>query len=647
MTFFLPHRAGRAGCLWLCLLGAPALAQVPAGGDASIDAVETAAPETQPPAPAGRSTGARAPAGPRFDIDLQAPGDLQAFLLRHIELQRFRELRNLDASELQRLVLQAPDDLYQLLGTQGHFSPVLQIDGPFAEGPTPLGTVRIRVDPGPVTLVDSAQIFFRGDVADKAEAFPRREAVSAAWPLKPGERFTQSAWDSAKTAVLRELTTRRYPAGRIHNSLADIDPLTHRAHLTVELDSGSPVSVGEVQVQGAQRYGADTATHLVRLSGLTPGSDYDLEKLQDAQQRIADTGLYDSVFVTIEPPVDGQAAPVLVQVREALRQKLVLGVGGSTDNGARLSMEHTHHRVPGIGWRAISKLQLERDDQSLSSDWSSPPDDKGWRWIAGAQVARQIDGFDTTRSERLRAGRSQENHVLDRSLFLQYDRARASNSVLDTSPSTESALSANYAWTQRRFDQTPFPENGYGLGVELGAGTTLGSVRRPFTRAHARWLGYWPLGQPDPKAALSNGAAGARSRLLLRLEGGALWAQKSAPIPETQLFLTGGDTTVRGYALRDIGVAQADGGVSPGRYMAVGSLEWQRPIVRDGVLSPWEHVVFVDVGAVANNMPDLTPNWGVGTGVRYNSPVGPLQLDLAWGQRSRELRVHLNVGFSF
>lgn len=644
MTFFISHRAWRAWCLCLCLCGAPALTQAQAPVDAP--APSEAADSADPDSPAAGAA-ARAPAGPRFEVELQAPDELRALLLRHMELQRFRELRNLDANELQRLVVQAQDDLYQLLATQGYFSPRLQIDGPRAEGDTPLGRVHIRVEPGPPTLVASAQIYFRGELAESAEGASRREAVRSAWTLRPGERFTQTAWDAAKTAVLRELTARRYPAGRIYNSLADVDPLTQRAFLTVELDSGDPVRVGAVQVQGAQRYGTETPEHLVRLSGLTPGSDYDLETLQDAQQRIADTGLYDSVFVTIEPLADGQPAPVLVQVRETLRQKLVLGVGGSTDNGARFSLEHTHHRVPGIGWRAISKLQYERDDQVASSDWTSPPDDKGWRWIAGAQVARQIDGFDTTRSERLRAGRSQENHVLDRSLFLQYDRARASNSVLDTTPSTESALSANYAWTQRRFDQTPFPENGYGLGVELGAGTTLGSVRRPFTRAHTRWRGYWPLGQPDPQANTSQGAAGARSRLVLRLEGGALWAQKSAPIPETQLFLTGGDTTVRGYALRDIGVPQADGGVSPGRYMAVGSLEWQRPIVRQGVLSPWEHVVFVDVGAVADNMPDLTPHWGVGTGVRYNSPVGPLQLDLAWGQKSREWRLHLNVGFSF
>lgn len=54
-----------------------------------------------------------------------------------------------------------------------------------------------------------------------------------------------------------------------------------------------------------------------------------------------------------------------------------------------------------------------------------------------------------------------------------------------------SAVSANYAWTRRRFDDQVFPNRGYGLAVELGVGYTLGSSRQPFTRTQARWLTYW------------------------------------------------------------------------------------------------------------------------------------------------------------
>lgn len=72
-----------------------------------------------------------------------------------------------------------------------------------------------------------------------------------------------------------------------------------------------------------------------------------------------------------------------------------------------------------------------------------------------------------------------------------------------------------------------------------------------------------------------------------------------------------------------------------------------RPIWNDDNRSNWENVVFIDGGAVANKAGDLKPVWGVGTGIRFNSPVGPLQLDLAYGLDTKRLRIHLNVGFTF
>jgi translocation and assembly module TamA len=104
---------------------------------------------------------------------------------------------------------------------------------------------------------------------------------------------------------------------------------------------------------------------------------------------------------------------------------------------------------------------------------------------------------------------------------------------------------------------------------------------------------------------------------------------------------------VRGYGLREIGVTLADGSVTAGRYLAVASFEWQRPIWSDGVRSSWESVVFVDAGAVTNQVADLKAKVGVGVGARYNSPVGPLQMDLAYGLDAKRFRIHLNVGFTF
>src|SRR5690606_38451996 len=171
----------------------------------------------------------------------------------------------------------------------------------------------------------------------------------------------------------------------------------------------------------------------------------------------------------------------------------------------------------------------------------------------------------------------------------------------------------------------------------------------PFGRVHARWLGLLPLGDaPSSSSPGVHGPGPRLGRLALRLEGGAVIAADDAPVPDTQQFLTGGDNSVRGYGLRDIGVRQSDGSVLAGRYKTVVSLEWQRPVWGDGLTrSPFEHVLFIDGGAVANKASELKMQWGVGTGFRYNSPVGPMQIDLAYGLEPRKLRLHLSVGFAF
>ncbi|MDZ4123797.1 MAG: outer membrane protein assembly factor, partial [Hydrogenophaga sp.] len=452
----------------------------------AVDAADADAPEASTSRDRTTPRIPRPPAEPRFEIDLQAPDEVRDFLLRHLELQRFRLLRNLDANELTRLLAAAPANLRELLATLGHFSPVVDVVGPPAlteaadaaagngSSARPLGTVTIRVSPGPITRVASVNVSFVGDIATAPEAGEQRDTIQREVQVMQGLPFSQSDWDRTKDAALRALIARRYPAGRVQNSLADIDADNRQANLYIELDSGRAFQMGEVVVEGAERYDKVTVERLVRLSGVVPGSDYDLARLQAAQQRLIESGYYDSAFVFVEPTLDGESLPVKVQLRESLRQKLVLGVGGSTDSGARLSIEHTHHSVPGIGWRAVSALKVERVDQLVSTDWSSPPSNDGWRWIAGGRLLQEQDDFNITTSQRLRAGQSQDGIEYDRSFYLQYDRASVFNEATQTLRTAEanSSVTANYAWTRRRFDDPISPNAGYGLAVELGVGYT-------------------------------------------------------------------------------------------------------------------------------------------------------------------------------
>ncbi|MEO8545848.1 MAG: BamA/TamA family outer membrane protein [Burkholderiaceae bacterium] len=576
-----------------------------------------------------------------FAVEIQAPKEVQAYLLRHLELMRYRALADLDDNELERLQIAADRNSRELLGTLGYFSPLVEISRvPGTGGPGAASRiVRIVVQPGPPTMVTAAQVGFSGAIAEDLQAVDQRTTIEQRWALPAGKAFTQQGWDDAKTQALRQLAARRYPLGRIAASRAEIDPQQNSARLGVTLDSGPLYRFGSLQISGLARYEPELVQRIARLK---PGAEYDQTSLLEAQQRLQDSGYFNSVVMELDPSGDPQAAPILVTVREAARNRLQLGVGVSTDSGLRLSVEHTNLQLPLIGWRADSKFLLDGDTRSVESELRSQPDEGNWRWSVLGRLKNEDVASVKVRSQILRAGRLQLGERIDRNYYLQYDRAATSATGLNE---TAQSISANYAWTQRSFDRLPYPSDGYGLGVEVGGGLTLGGQRDPFFRSRVNWLGIWSL---DRSKDTDIGAATARAgRIALRLQAGAVVAKDSANIPSTQLFLAGGDASVRGYAYQSIGATEANGVVVPGRYLAVASLEWQRPILVDGLPSPWESTVFIDAGAVADKTSQFDTKVGIGAGVRYRSPVGPLQLDLAYGLDKKAFRLHLSVGFTF
>lgn len=574
-----------------------------------------------------------------FAVEVRAPQSVRETLVRHLELQRFRGLPDLQANELQRLLGAADANARELLGTMGYFAPTITIElSNTPDSRHAPRTVTVNVQPGPQARIVSADIQFTDTPTQDARGTLRQQQrVQRDWSLPPGQPFTQSAWDAAKTSGLRRLQAYRHPAARIASSRAEIDADTHEAKLEVTYDTGPAYRFGPLRVQGSQRYDPDSARRLARLP---TGAIYDEAEMLDAQLRLASSGYYDAVFLSLDTEAaDPAAAPVMAQVREAPLQHLVFGLGLSTDSGARLTLEHIHNKLPGLDWRATSKLALDQETQRIETEATALPDDNGWRWFAGAQLQRENTGDYEVNSGRLRSGRSQSTRNIDRYYFVQYDHALSQG--LNPPPSG-SAISIHYGWTGRYFNNPIAPTSGYGMAAELGLGTTLQPDRTPFVRALLRGQTFIAAGRIHDDAGI-----GRNARIALRAEGGAVLAREGAEIPVTQLFLTGGDTTVRGYGYRSIGTRTHNGQLYGGRYLAVASAEWQRPIVYRGAMTDWESTVFIDAGAVADRVGDLSPRVGVGAGLRWRSPVGPLQADLAYGVKTKDVRLHLRLGFSF
>lgn len=563
-----------------------------------------------------------------FELVVQTDdASIRAWLEQHLELQRYKNLNDLDDAELTRLLHDADGQARDLLATQGYFQPQLRWTQGASDNVKALRKVQVDVLTGPAARVTDIQWHWQGDIASNPLARAQQNEIVRQWALPPGQKFTQIQWTQAKNQALRQLVAQRYPWGRIVESQALVDADTQQVRLDVTIDSGPSVSLGPVEIVGAHHYGTAQVSRLARLS---PGMLYRQSALLEAQQRLVSSGFYDSVFVSLDENGPADATPVKVELKEAPRQKWVLGLGVRSDSGARFTAEHTHHSVPGLGWRAVSKLAVDQNLQSLGVDLLAPPDTSLWRWNTSAKLEQQkLTGFDLN-SQRWRAGRTQLGERIDRAYYAQYDWAQQVGSV----QGQQEAVSGNYAWTWRHFDSLPFPSSGLGWGFELGAGVTLGSQHSPYIRWLTKGLFLQPIGAQA-------------GRLAWRGELGSVVSKDISSLPSTQLFLAGGDHSVRGYALNSIGIDQANGLVLAGRYLATGSLEWQRPIVLNQQRTEWESAVFIDAGTVTNDLQQIKTRLGLGVGARWRSPVGPLRIDLAYGQATRKLRLHLNVGFTF
>ena len=621
----MPHsRAVRAGQLALLLFFAIS------GALTGCSALTPTASE--------RSSEAAASGAAALTLQVRAPKEVRDYLEKHLELQRFRAFPDLQERELSRLLGAADANARELLATLGYFSPDIQID--LTKTPDDRRAPRaivVTVDPGERTTIKALDLRFQGDIETGPTTSRPEARARAAWSLNPGEPFTQEAWDDAKKNSLRALQKRRYPTASLANSRADIDADTYQAALSATFDSGPAYRFGPLHLKGMKRYDAEGIKNIARLP---TGAVYDETELLDAQQRLASSGYFDAVFLTLDPDAQQPgAAPVTAQVREAPLQKAIFGIGVSTDSGMRLSLDHTYNQLPWLGWRALTKLSFDREAKVLGTEWTALPGANGWRWVAGAQLQREATGDYQVNSTQWRFGRSQSTDHIDRNYALQYDSAVSQGPM---APPESTALSLNTGWTGRYFDSKTAPASGWGLAAEFGVGTTLRPERDPFVRALARGLYFQPLA----KVTAPDGSS-RRARIALRTEVGAVLARPGAQIPVTQLFLTGGDTTVRGYSLRSIGARTESDQLFGGRYLAVASAEWQRPLVFGGTVSDFESALFVDVGAVADRLADLHARVGVGAGLRWRSPVGPLQTDLAYGVQAKQLRLHLRLGFTF
>jgi translocation and assembly module TamA len=288
----------------------------------------------------------------------------------------------------------------------------------------------------------------------------------------------------------------------------------------------------------------------------------------------------------------------------------------------RAQAQYTDKNTLDRALRFTGSVKLDRLSQEALAGLYLPRNAKGHVYgVEGKYSFQDIQGVQRT-DWSLTGARTFTVEERESQQSLQF--LTESRTLADGSKDDRKALLAAQTWRWNNLDDLLAPRRGYFLSVQAGAAAEALLSDSNFGRLYGKGTYLLPVRD--------------FGTVVLRAEAGAVLAESRDSIPSAYLFRTGGDTTVRGYAFESLGVAEG-GAVVGGRYLGVGSIEyiqWIRP--------QWGAAVFVDAGNAVDEIEDFRAALGYGVGARWSSPIGSLNLDVAYGEQVGEWRLHFSAG---
>ena len=579
----------------------------------------------------------------RYQVEISAPAPFNALLQKHLQIIKWRHNPRMTPAEWQRLFSVAPQNIKELLATEGYFSSTIT---PWLEKKDGVTIAKFTVELGVPVLIDSITLKFTGAITQLPndpklkDQSPNIQKLREEWLLPKGQTFRQEDWALAKRKLLTSLLVERFPNATISNSKAEINLESHTVALLVEVDSGSAFQFGGLSISGLNRYPTSIVENL---NPIKPASLYSQSSLLIFQTRLQESGYFKSVEVTANtksvnlesanlesknleadnkvPPISN--APIKVIVEENKSIKVGIGAGYSTNTGARTQITYDDLNLMDKGWRLTSSLKLEQKAQFLGGQVQLPITSDDYRDSVNGNLNRTaIEGQILTSSQ---AGIKRAWGPRNREQYIGANYLIEQQSVDSGDTSTKKVGTLSYGITLRRTNNDLAPTKGYLFNAQFAVAPLDRLSDGRFLQSYIKTQAYYPITSS--------------TQLIARAEAGMVNGKNGAP--EAFLFRAGGDQSVRGYAFQSLGIKEGNAIVGA-KYLATGSVE-----VVQWLTSQWGAAVFVDFGNAANRVQDLKPVYGYGLGARWKSPLGPIGADIAYGQATSEYRLHFNLGVAF
>ncbi|MBT5231532.1 MAG: outer membrane protein assembly factor [Methylococcales bacterium] len=444
--------------------------------------------------------------------------------------------------------------------------------------------------------------------------------------FKPGDIFHSGQYEHLKKDLLNTALSNGFFDVKFTQSKVAIDWPTQTATIDMNLSLGSRYQLGDVQFD----VGALNPDLFTRLLKFKPGTPYTAKHIAELHDALLNSQYFDNIHINAEPNAAiNHIIPVTVIGTPRKKHQFSFGVGYATDTGARGSVRWDNRWLnqSGANWHGSLGLSLNNQHAELGyvqpiEHWLS--DELDW------SVAWSFEETDALESEitalKLSTKKQRWDHWHERLFIsLQQNKDIDLESVDDNQTETTDLILLGGQWQTTKANSLTNTSRGHFLSLTVQGGSEwLGSdVSLLQAQVSAKWVHR----------------LNKRTRLLLRSDFGSTLTDDFDRLPASLRFFAGGDTSVRGYDLDELGPEDDDGDVLGGQYLIVGSAELDYEFYPQ-----WKVAAFFDIGNAINTLSDPLAR-GLGVGFRWESPIGAVRIDFAKAlDQDEDFRLHLRFG---
>lgn len=442
--------------------------------------------------------------------------------------------------------------------------------------------------------------------------------------LKPGDVLQHAKHDACRRKITRLAETRGYFAAEFIQRRIDVYPAEYAADITLHFVTGPRYAFGDITFDQAV-LDPDLVQRFVRI---TPGEPYDAQRVRRMQRDIVGSAYFDQVVLTRNPRGEPFFdVPIKIELTPGKKYQYNVGIGFATDVGPKLRFGVLNRRINSDGHQTEFETNLSKVISDIGITYRIPLDrPRDWFTI---DTEYKVEDNDSFNSDLFTFGvqRVQErDNDWIRTFFLDLRLEDYEAGSFDDGYSKLLTPGVGYAFVKE--DYPPRPIKGHRSNVQL-RGAVEGLISdTSFLQVfgNTKWVfGLWSGG-----------------RLLTRAEAGFTMIDELDSLPASVRFFAGGDVSVRGYAYNSLGPTDALGAVVGGENLLVGSVE-----VDQMISDEWALAAFIDSGNAYNTLSEFNPATGVGIGIRWFSPLGPIRVDVAVPLEKDapdEYRIHITLG---